>query len=268
MNIDSWNIKWNKANKKMTDYEIDKVVQDNKNKLLVAEQLVKDSDVFSFLEADSDWNAHKEVEGYKMIFCGRNYSNKLHNWNGILLYVKECYEPRVNKEVLKEFEANDSSCFLPVSITNDNEVFNCLFVWTVAKYITGKYGKPVEEEYYGYNRFNEIMCSHSKKDFKKTREFINGKKNNVIIIGDCNVLYPKSNTDFHRWALWNSLLEMMDTYSLRRLKNNKSTFKDIFINDYCFVSKSLYEQAKLDVKENKYGNVKSDHNLLSLMIHL
>lgn len=263
----SWNIKWNWADKEMTEKETEKVVRENKNKLLVAEQLVEYYDIVSLLEADSNQDAHMNLEGYKMIFSGRNYSSKLYNWNGILLYIKECYNPVVNEEVLKEFETNNSSCFLPVNITINNENINCLFVWTIAKYIKDSQGKHIAEDYYGFNRLYELLSNEGASNFKRAREFIDGSKNNVIIIGDFNMYFPVDRNNIQRIDNWNRFIDLMKDFSLNRVASNKLTF-GLSINDYCFVSKSLYGRAKSDVKEKKFGDVVSDHNLLNLTLKL
>lgn len=265
LKIASWNIDLKIADKGVTDETKKKISEGNKHKLKVAEYLVEKHryGMFALLEADSDENAQLEIEGYKKVYCGRNYNSKEYNWNGILLYVKECYNPKVCEEVLEEFKNNNSSCFLPLIITNDNVIFHCIFVWTLQSQEEWKVegGKTS----YGYNRFDEVMGSEDEGKYRKTRDFINGKNHNVIVIGDYNIYYQRNDYNKERVERWKDILQMMKNYFLVRKDHKKDTFGK-GSNDHCFVSEKLCNLTTIDVGEKSYDEVKSNHNLISLTI--
>lgn len=256
--IASWNIDWIISPK-------EDIIKENKDKLKIAKHLAKnyEYDVIALLEADSDKNVQLKIEGYKKFYCSRNFKNEKYNWNGILLYVKECYSPCACEKVLDEFENNKSSCFLPLIITINDEIFHCLFVWTLQSQKEWEKGGQAP---YGFNRFNDILTDDK---FEKTQEFINGRKQNVIVIGDFNVVsnYKEDLAHTTRIRFWKKLNKMMESYDLHWIENTKGTFVDNLINDHCFVSKNLSDLTTLNVGEKSYGGVESDHNLICLTIN-
>ena len=231
MNIVSWNIKWMGRNetKERNEYRI----KNNHKRSEIAKELLEikslinsEIDVLALLEAGND--IAPNVDGYKKIFRDRKTDAGLMFQNGILLYVKEKFKAEINDEVLKEFNENKIGCFLPVILEEKGEKYNCLFVWTTVKY--------KGEKFYGFKRFEEIL---NKQSFPNTKEFLNGKNNNVIIIGDFNIVYPgDENNSYYkkRKEDWDKLIKLMNESSLHWIENKEITFGESAINDHCFVS--------------------------------
>ena len=265
MNIVSWNKGWifgRVGNEKR--------MKKNIENSLISEELLKnrevldvEPDILALLEAgvkDGLEDNILKIQGYKGFFGDREkYVGGIKYINGILLYIKDEYNPDICLESQKEFKENNIECFLPITLEVDCIKYNCLFVWATQKY----YG----QEFYGFNNFKEILDTEARdNNFKETRKFLDGKENNVIIIGDFNIVYPKNletRKDKTREKQWKKLTKIMnEDYNLKWVENTIPTYEDSIINDHCFVSEDLHDSFKLEVKERKYGNVKSDHNLI------
>lgn len=256
MKIISWNIKW------IDRYEIkerEKRLNENKKRVRVAKDIIEkfNPDVLSLLEADISENI--KIEGYNKEYIDRNYLYKYKGYkSGIVVYIKNDYKYSICEKVLNEIKENKVGCFLPIKIEKDNECFNCFFVWTTVK--DGENGKY---EPYGYRRFDEILNSYK---FKETLEFIDGRKNDVIIIGDFNLVSDyKDDKDKVKIENWIKIKNSLENIELNWMQNNKKTFYDR-INDYCFVSKSLSENSTFDVGNNSFGKISSDHNMIEIKV--
>lgn len=261
MKICSWNIGWTHANKKKRENNEEKELRIRKNnkRATVAEAILnaEKADVLTLLESGDAYSP--DILGYKKFFLDRKYLYKGFN-NGILLYIKECYSPVVCEESLQEFKDNKIGCFLPITLTGNEGTLNCLFVWT-----TMKYGENGETDPYGFNRFNEIFFT---TNFPKTKEFIDGNKNNVIIIGDFNIVYKENDIKLDRKKRWQTLIKLMEDSGLLWMKNVENTFNNNIINDHCFVSIKLHPKTNLVVGNDSYEEIKSDHRMITINISL
>ncbi|MDG5470520.1 hypothetical protein P6709_02085 [Jeotgalibacillus sp. ET6] len=249
MKIISWNIKWeNKCENKNSNR-----IEENEKRVKVANNIIEDfrPDILSLLEAGL--SECPEIRGYHKVMLDRKHMFRTYR-NGIVLYINNEYKYEICKEVLKEFIDNKMACFLPVKIQKGKESFNSFFVWT-----TTRNGKEANEPY-GYNRFNEILTSGK---FKKTLEFIDGNKNDVIIIGDFNLV--SNHRDENKQKKWLEIKSGFETIGLQWVENNISTYYKV-INDHCFISDRLRKKLILEVGDNKIGNIISDHNIINVQI--
>lgn len=253
MKIVSWNIDWIDKGRNQNPNRI----KENEERVIVANDVLEKfkPDILSLLEAGI--SKSPDIKGYKKICLDRKYMHCTYR-NGIVVYVKDDYEVEVCQEVLKEIKDKRLACFLPVKIQKDKVFFNCMFVWVTIK------TKQEQYEAYGYTRFDEILNSNS-DDFKKTLEFINGNINNVIVIGDFNLVSNHKN-DTEKQNKWKSIKGSFEKIGLQWLENNINTYNGIVINDHCFLGAKLSEKSILEVGSNKVGKIISDHNIIDIQI--
>ncbi|MEB2299083.1 endonuclease/exonuclease/phosphatase family protein [Lysinibacillus xylanilyticus] len=252
MEIISWNIDWS-YNSKSEDP--DRIIK-NEEKVIIAKDILETfepkPDILSLLEAGI--SKSPDIKGYKKICLDRKYMYDGYK-NGIVVYVKNDYEVEVCQEVLKEIKDNVIACFFSVKIQKGKLSFNCLFVWVTTK------TKQEQNEAYGYKRFNGILNSGK---FKKTLEFINGNINDVIVIGDFN-LVSNHKDDLEKQRKWEQIKGDFEKLGLQWVENYKNTFYSV-TNDHCFLSKILIEKSVLSVRNNKVNKTVSDHNIINIKI--
>lgn len=253
MRIGSWNINWERVyQKNVIPKEIrNSIEKSNFEKSKIINKFIElKYDVMALLEAED--KLAPQIDGYEKFFCERKGK-----YGGILLYVNKNYKPQPCLPVIEEFKTNEVQCFLPLIVNNDGTTFHILFVWTTAK--------EMNEEWYGFERFRNMLDSKD-LEFENTRNFLNGEKHNVIVIGDFNILYQKEFKKKDRKNKWEDFLRIMKNYSLKWKENYKNTFRECGANDHCFVSENLFKKTTFDVGEMSYNDVKSDHNLIYLTI--
>lgn len=190
-------------------------------------------DVISLIEASDKYAPN--IGGYRKLFCDRKYTYNKYR-NGILLYIKDEYNPQVCNEVRKELIDNKIACFMPMTIDKNNEILHCFFVWS-----TVKNGEDGNREPYGYYRFDEIF---KEKEFVKTRQFLDGEKYNVIVIGDFNITVEKKDN-------WKKFIFLMKKCGLKWVENKNKTCGSV-TNDHCFVSGKLHSKSNVKVGKNNY----------------
>jgi endonuclease/exonuclease/phosphatase family metal-dependent hydrolase len=137
-----------------------------------------------------------------------------------------------------------------------------LAVWT----------KPVP--YYHDENIVSAVNHYKKADTRLSKQFLNG---DVIIIGDFNTGYNKTTEDGQK--RYSDLLENLKDFkncSLGKPEKFLETFyydrnKKEYLNDFCFVSESLFDGAVFNVgnkwETNDYGQKRwngSDHCPISV----
>ena len=247
MKISFWNVRWKQQ------YNIKSKIAEN---LLTHEG----SDFFGFSEVND--KRVPEIEGYNWFHENRkNITSYADNDRGILVYAKQSQNVEICMEVQEELRKNELSCFLPLKMATDNDrCLNCLYVWTIQK-------KTEQSDYmipYGYNRFNEMLNQSAET---QTYNFLDGFKNNVVIIGDFNMVYSKHDVNSRlstfkeRGNRWDKLCEKMHNKGLywignteptflRKNKKNKTSYYSTI--DHCFMSINFKDANEFKLGEFEY----------------
>src|SRR5690625_2073550 len=248
-----WNIKWfNRYEDKSSTR-----IENNHVRARIAYKILNDSentyDILVLAEAGNKQSL--EIKGYKKIYLNRNRKNLQ---NGILLYGKEELNLEVDIALYEELKRRKIDCFMPIkSIINEKSV-HFLFVWTTTKEYEN--GKKVP---YGYFRFKELL------NLKLAKDFLDGNKHKVFVIGDFNVnSNPVSHDKKKKLKKWEEIKSELESCGLEWVENHKITYGETAIIDHAFLSSNMLNKANLDIKKRIYENIESDHNLIHLTAKL
>jgi exonuclease III len=202
---------------------------------------------FDEVKAKAIWDAYQDVDIFVIQECRRTdiYSFKsdwkFKNWYGDDLEYSDLGIAIFSRNHKVEFTDHFNRKFryvVPYSVTGDKKPFTLFTVWT----------KPVQFKY------DENVI----KAISEYQAFIKG---DAIIIGDFNTGYIEKYPERYK-----NLCEGLDGFkncASGKPEEFKKTFysfkeKEMYLNDFCFVSKSLYDSIKeFDVHEdwrkNDYG---------------